>query len=157
MLNPNWLLLEPLFGMAVMPFTCRRVWFSPKLSYHVIISLAVYLSAFPHRYIKGGGCKSGFKTCVPQVKRESGKRGKGKKGGKREKGEKHKEVKCFYLYTMLNLCSAIPRYVIIACYLLSWFIFQCWNFFKQESFLRTQLKVNLPCMFRFQCQTLEKF
>ena len=32
-----------IFGMAVMPFLCRGVWFSPKLSYHRIISLAVYL------------------------------------------------------------------------------------------------------------------
>ena len=34
------------FGMAVMPFLCRGVWFSPKLSYHRIISWAVYLPIF---------------------------------------------------------------------------------------------------------------
>ena len=31
-----------IFGMAAMPFLCRGVWFSPKLSYHRNESLAVY-------------------------------------------------------------------------------------------------------------------
>ena len=32
-----------IFGMAAMPFLCSGIWFSPKLSHHRIISLAVFL------------------------------------------------------------------------------------------------------------------
>ena len=32
-----------IFVMAAMPFLCSSIWFSPKLSYHRIISLAVFL------------------------------------------------------------------------------------------------------------------
>ena len=32
--------------MASMPFLCRGDWFSPKLSYHRIVSLALYLPIF---------------------------------------------------------------------------------------------------------------
>ena len=32
--------------MAAMPFLCRGVWFSPKLSYHRTVSLAIYLPIF---------------------------------------------------------------------------------------------------------------
>ena len=32
--------------MVVMPFFCIGVWFSPKLAYHIIISLALYLPIF---------------------------------------------------------------------------------------------------------------
>ena len=38
--------LGNIFGMAAMPFLCRGVWFSPKLSYHRIVSLALYLPIF---------------------------------------------------------------------------------------------------------------
>ena len=52
-LLPFWHFLEGLgniFGISVMPSFCRGVlggvWFSPKLSYHRIKSLAVYLPIF---------------------------------------------------------------------------------------------------------------
>ena len=35
-----------IFGMVVMPLLCRGVWFSPKLSYHQNVSLAIYLPIF---------------------------------------------------------------------------------------------------------------
>ena len=43
---PNLFSLAAIFGMVAMPFLSRGVWFSPKLSYHRIISLAVYLPIF---------------------------------------------------------------------------------------------------------------
>ena len=44
LLNQSW--SDLLFGMAAMPFLCRRVWFSPKLPHHRNVSLAVYLPIF---------------------------------------------------------------------------------------------------------------
>ena len=38
--------LSTIMGMAAMPFLCRGVWFLPKLSYHINVSLAINLPIF---------------------------------------------------------------------------------------------------------------
>ena len=89
--------------------------------------------------------------------------------GKGEKGEKHlykyhDKVKCCLLYTLLNLCSAIPHNVIIACLsiwglkeILSWMKVRSvlwWAFNQSASWFERQVsldsKPSLHGMLRLQ-------
>ena len=74
------------FGMSIMPFLCRGVWFLPKLSHHRNVSLSVYLPIFYFSFCQ--------KTSLHLYKR----------------------ARLSSSLLMLNLCSAIPCNVIIACY-----------------------------------------